>query len=199
MRRLTTLVLGLGLGHLVVRGRIDGQRLSDGRRGREQLSRMRQLGQCVLVEYLWLIGGTGVGFAQLIEGRVAVGDVHNATGQRQCLQQFLRAAESSQVHGCDASEHLTGDVRLDGQRNVAQVNVTLVAVCVVEGEVDALLALETGVILAHLRQDADLIDHRLDHVTKNGRNMRVKIEFFVECISSQVWKYLDHKGKYLLV
>jgi len=60
--------------------------------------------------------------------------------------------------------HLVIGGRLDGQRDVAQVNVALVAVRVIEGQIHALLALETGVVLAHLRQDANLVDHRLDHI-----------------------------------
>lgn len=165
-----SLILGFRLGHLVIGSWVHWHRLANLRRWREQLGRVRELGQRILIENLWLVRGTGVRSAQLIEGGVAVRDVHNASGQGKGFQEFLGAAEGSQINGCDAGQHLTGDIGLDGQRDVAQVNVTLVAVRVVEGQIHAFLALETGVILAHLRQDSDLVDHRLDHIA--GRKRR---------------------------
>lgn len=125
---------------------------------------MRQLGQRIFTEELRLLGGTRVGLGQLIEGGVAVCDVHDASREGQCLQQLLGTAEGANVDGGNASEHLTGHVCLYGQRNVAQIDVRLIRVCIVEGQIDALLALEVSVVLAHLGQNADLVDNRLDHV-----------------------------------
>lgn len=137
--------------------------------GREELRRVRQLGQRIFAEKLRLLGGTRVGLSQLIEGGVAVCDVHDASREGECLQQLLGTAEGTNVDGGNAGEHLTRHVRLYGQRNVAQIDVRLIRVCIIEGQIDALLALEVSVVLAHLGENSDLIDHGLDHIPSRGR------------------------------
>lgn len=136
--------------------------------GWKELRRMRQLGQRIFAEELWLLGGAGIGLGQLIEGGVAVRDVHYAARQWQRLEQLLGTAEGTNVDGCNPGEHLTRYIRLYGQRNVAQIDVTLIGVCIVEGQIDTFLTLEVCVILAHLGQYANLIDHGLDHIARGG-------------------------------
>lgn len=137
--------------------------------GREELRCMRQLGQRIFAEELRLLRGTCIGFGQLIEGGVAVCDVHNASREGQCLQKLLGTAEGANVDGGNAGEHLPRHVCLYGQRNVAQIDVRLIRVCIIEGQIDTLLALEVCVVLAHLGQNANLVDHSLDHVPSRGR------------------------------
>lgn len=134
--------------------------------GWEELRRMRQLGQRIFAEELWLLGGARIGLGQLIEGGVAVRDVHYAARQRQCLQELLWTAEGTNIDGCNPGEHLPRYVCLYGQRNVAQIDVTLIGVCIIEGQIDTFLTLEVCVVLAHLGQYANFIDHGLDDVAR---------------------------------
>lgn len=92
--------------------------------------------------------------------------IDNAPRQWERLKQLLGTAECADIDGGNARQHLAGDIGLNGQRYIAQINVTLICVRIVEGQIHTLLALKVRVIVAHLGEYADLIDHRLDHVAK---------------------------------
>lgn len=95
--------------------------------------------------------------------------VHNAARQRQRLEQLLWTAEGANINRRNARQHLARNVCLYRQRYVAQIDVALIGVRIVEGQIHAFLALEIGFIVAHFGEYANLIDHCLDHIPGEKR------------------------------
>lgn len=110
-------------------------RVIDLNRVRVQSGNLRQI--------LGVQNGAVFAVARLVRQRdeagVAVRDVDNGAGQRQRLDDVVGVLNGTDVHRCDAGQHLAGYVRLHGQRNVAQVQVAAVRVRIEEGQIDALV------------------------------------------------------------
>lgn len=169
-------------------------RVIDLNRVRVQSGNLRQI--------LGVQNGAVFAVARLVRQRdeagVTVRDVDNGAGQRQRLDDVVGVLNGTDVHRCDAGQHLAGYVRLHGQRNVAQVQVAAVRVRIEEGQIDALVPvmarcriesvvgiifqiyniqcehlrviIRSGgvVVVVDLRQDANFVDNGFDDISEKS-------------------------------
>lgn len=113
-----------------------------------------------------------VGARQLHKSRVTLLNIYNGTGQ---WQSFEEAADvvmlySADGHRSDAGQNLPRDVCLDGQRDVAEVDVRIVCVGVEKCQVDALLTQRLVGVFVDISEDADLVNDRPDDVSAKEKN-----------------------------
>lgn len=98
------------------------------------------------------------------ETGIAVRNVHNGSSQGEAVENVRGILDGTNVYWCDSGEYLAGDVCLNGQWNVTQIQMSAVRVGIEEGQIDTFM---TVILIEQISiKEFDFILRFIKHLRK---------------------------------